>query len=365
MRLLRWLGFVLLAVVVAAFAFGRPVAWGEAALVIWDIAAGGQPTWWQDVTDKPREYPAKWADGEGDVYAPANRVRAAMVLVPGAAVLGRDEPRLQALARTFARAGFVVLVPELPEVRRLALSRVDAERIASALRQVKAWQPGQPIGVAAVSYAVAPAIIAALETGPAFIVGIGGYRDSEVAIRFVTTGAFRPLGEPREVRVAPNNYGRWAFLLANAGRLDDANDAHVLQAIATTRFRNPGADVGSLAATLGPQGRAVLALVENRDPDAVTRLVGALPEPVRREIDALNLALYDLSKLHGHLILVHGRGDPLVPYSESQALAAAASNARISLFLVDELGHVDFNAVTLANAWTMWRAADALLGERY
>jgi len=278
MRLLRWLGLALLAALAAAFAVGRPVAWGEAALIIWDVAAGGQPTWWQDVTAKPREYPAKWADGEGDVYAPA--------------------------------------------------------------------------------------VIAALETDPAFIVGIGGYRDSEAAIRFVTTGAFRPLRDSREFRVTPGMYGRWVFLLANAGRLDDANDAQVLQTIATARLRNPAADVGPLAARLGPQGRAVLALVENRDPDTVTQLVAALPERVRREIDGLNLALYDLSKLRGHLILVHGRGDPLVPYSESQALAAAASNARVSLFLVDDLGHVDFNAVALANAWTMWRAADALLGER-
>ena len=279
-------------------------------------------------------------------------------------MLGRDEPRLQALARTFARAGFVVLVPELPEVRRLALSRLDADRVASAMRQLRQWQPGQPLGVAAVSYAVAPAIIAALENDPAFVVGIGGYRDSEAAIRFVTTGAFRPLDDPREFRVAPNNYGRWAFLLANAGRLDDPNDAHTLQAIAMARFRDPAADVGLFAGKLGPEGKAVLALVENHDPDAVTQLIAALPERVRREIDALNLALYDLSKLHGHLILVHGRGDPLVPYSESQALAAAASKARVSLFLVDEIGHVDFNAVTAANAWKMWRAVVALLGER-
>ena len=76
----------------------------------------------------------RWADGEGDLYMPAGQVRAAMVLVPGAAVLGRDEPRLKALARTFARAGFAVLVPELPEVRRLALSRADADRVAAALR---------------------------------------------------------------------------------------------------------------------------------------------------------------------------------------------------------------------------------------
>jgi hypothetical protein len=45
-------------------------------------------------------------------------------------------------------------------------------------------------------------------------------------------------------------------------------------------------------------------------------------------------------------------------------LAAAASKARVSLFLVDEIGHIDFNAVTAANAWTMWSAVLALLGER-
>ena len=81
--------------------------------------------------------------------------------------------------------------------------------------------------------------------------------DAEAAIRFVTTGAFRPLGEAREFRVTPNNYGRWAFVLANAGRLDDPNDAALLQAIAQARFRDPAADVAPLAAKLGPQGRAV------------------------------------------------------------------------------------------------------------
>ena len=364
MRRLLFSTVLVLLALSLAFILGNPIRWGEAGLMIWDIAAGGKPTWWQKVTDRPNEYPAHWADGEGDVYSPPNRVRAALVLVPGAAVLGRDEPRLQALARTFARAGFVVLVPELPEVRRLALSKHDADRVASAMRQLQQRQPGKPLGVAAVSYAVAPAVIAALQVEPQFIVGVGGYHDAEEAIRFVTTGAFRPIGDPRQHMIAPNRYGRWAFLRANAGRLDDPDDIAALQTIATMRWRDPDADVSAVAARMGPQGRAVLALVENRDPDAVTRLIEALPERLRHEIDGLNLALYDLSRLRGHLILVHGRGDPLVPFSESQALAAAASRARVSLFLVDELGHVDFNAVTIANAWTMWRAVDSLLAER-
>jgi hypothetical protein len=364
MRALRRLALVLLGAVALAFVFGQPVAWTQAALVMWDVAAGGKPTLWQSLTDSPGEYATRWPDGEGDLYTPASTPRAAMVLVPGAAVMGRDEPRLKALARTLARAGFVVLVPELPEVRRLALSRADADRVAAALRQLRQWQPGLPLGVAAVSYAVAPALIAALQDNLAYVVGIGGYRDSEAAIRFVTTGAFRPLDDAREFRVAPNRYGRWAFLLANAGRLDDPNDAVALQGIAQLRFHEPDADIQRLAATLGPEARAVLALVENRDPDAVTRLVAALPAKVRQEIDGLNLALYDLSMLRGHLILVHGRNDPLVPYSESQALAAAGTNARVSLFLVDDIGHVEFNAVTASNAWKIWRAMISLLAER-
>ena len=54
----------------------------------------------------------------------------------------------------------------------------------------------------------------------------------------------------------------------------------------------------------------------------------------------------------------------MVPYSESQDLAVAASRARVSLFLIDDIGHVEFTAVNIRNAWTMWQAIVALLGER-
>ena len=365
---MRRLALTVAGAIALLLVFGRPIVWAEAALVMWDIAAGGRPTWWQDVTADPRERIIDWKDGEGDLYLPAGKPRAAMVLVPGAAVLGRDEPRLQAFARTFARAGIAVLVPELPEVRQLVLSRADADRVAGALRELSRRLPEAPLGVAAISYAVAPALIAAIEDDlaprVAFVVGICGYRDAHAVIRFVTTGTFRPLGDAREFRIEPDVYGRWAILRANAGRLDDPSDARLLEEIALRRWRDRNADISREAALLGPRGKAVLALVDNRDPDAVAGLIAGLPERVRREIDGLNLALYDLTKLRGHLILVHGRTDPMVPYSESQDLAAASSKARVSLFLIDDIGHVEFTAVNIANAWTMWRAIVSLLEER-
>ena len=360
---------ILLAALVLLLAAGRPIAWTEAALVVSDLASGGRGPW-QRLTADPTDRDASWTGGEGDLYAPGGgRIRAALVLVPGAAALGRDEPRLQALARTLARAGFAVLVPELPEVRRFALSRRDADRVADAMRHLRRAYPAVPLGTMAISYALAPALIAAtlddLAPQVAFAVGIGGYRDAEAVIRFVTTGAFRARGDAREHRVEPNPYGRWAFVLANIGSLGSAADAAPLSDIAQRRMRDATADISDLARLLGPQGQAVLALVDNRDPDAVTRLIEALPSSIRAEIDGLNLALYDLGKLRGHLILVHGRDDRMVPYSESEALAAAVPSARVALFLIDDIDHVDFNAVSLANAWKMWRAVLALLDERH
>ncbi|QQS12415.1 MAG: hypothetical protein IPK81_23555 [Rhodospirillales bacterium] len=356
----------------AVAAFGHPVRWTEAALLMVDIAAGSAPTWWKDATAAPVALPAVWdVDGrrvEADVYAPGGRARATLVLAPGAAALGRDEPRLIAFAHSLARAGFVVAIPELPAVRRLALSRADADILADTARALKRAAPGLPLGIGAISYGVGPAVIAALDTDMTprvdFIAGIGGYHNADETIRFVTTGAFRRIGDGRLHRLTPNRYGRWAFLLANAGRLDSAADADALREVARRRGADPAASIDDLRPALGEDGRAVLALVENDDAARVNALLAALPAGVRESIDGLNLALYDLSKLHARLILVHGRDDPVIPFSESEALAAAVPKGAASVHLIERIGHVEFDAVSLANAFAMWSAVDRLLAER-
>ncbi|MDP1964889.1 MAG: hypothetical protein Q8K93_22120 [Reyranella sp.] len=359
MKTLRRLTIGLAAAAVALFVFGRPVAWVEAALVTWAVAAGGAPTPWRDVTLPPREHEAEWQDGGGDVYLPAGTPRAAMVLVPGAAPLGRREPEVIVLARTLARAEFAVLVPKMNDGGQTALSPTDAKTVADALRQLRQWQPHVPLGLMAISNAVAPAIIAALEPdlaeSVAFAVAISGYYESEVAIHSVTTGVSRK---------EPNDYGRWIFVRAIADRLDDPEDVLRLEEIAQLRFRDPKADIAPVAAALGPDGRAVLALFDNRDPGAVGRLIAALPRRIRREMRELNLALHDLSLLRGHLILVHGLNDRLVSHSESQRLARAASGARVSLFLVEGFRHAELGDIGIGNAWTMWRVMLELLDQR-
>ncbi len=363
------LAAIVLVVVAVAFLLGSPMRWLDTTRTLLAIARLADA----EATLAPRAPPViAWTiegrAGEADLYTPTGRPRAALVLAPGAAVAGRDEPRLQALAATFAAAGFVVAVPEVPGLRRLALSADDAVALADAARELGRRHPDLPLGLLAISYGVGPAVIAALEPDLreriGFVVGIGGYRDSTAVIQFVTTGTYRRLGDGRLHRTTPNPYGRWAFLRANAHRLEDPLDATLLRLLAARLARGDRVDNADLRGLLTPDGAAVLDLMENDKPELVPALLGALPAAIRRDIEGLNLSLHELGSLKALLILIHGRDDATIPWGESEALAAAVPAGQARVFLVEGMGHVGFRAGSLATAWTMWRALDEILAQR-
>ena len=71
---------------------------------------------------------------QGDFYHTADIPNAPLVLVPGAAVEGKDSPLLVALAGSLARARFAVLVPDIANVRQLKVSAADALEVGAAIR---------------------------------------------------------------------------------------------------------------------------------------------------------------------------------------------------------------------------------------
>ena len=366
----RWslAGLAMLAALVLAAC--SPVRGIDAALVLADLAAGSGPSWLKSRTGAPARESRSWTvdgrAGHGDLYRPASPVRAALVLVPGAAREGRDDPRLVAFATTLTRAGFLVLVPEIANLRELRLQPADARAIADAGIAASDAAPGVPLGLGAFSYAVGPAVLAGLEPDLApklgFILGIGGYHDSVATIAFFTTGRFRGPGETAWREAVPNAYGKWVFVRTNADRVNDGRDRTTLMAIAGRKINDLAADVADLVAILGPEGRTVWNLIANADPERVPDLVAALPESIRADIDGLNPARRDLRALKARLILVHGRDDPIVPWTESLALARAVPDA--DLWLLDRLPHVDLGPVALIDTFRLWRATYRLLGER-
>jgi pimeloyl-ACP methyl ester carboxylesterase len=363
-----WLCARLVLVVVLPLAACSPPRAIEAARVLTDLSS-------PDATQEPGMVPTAVAFppgsgvAVGDLYWP-DGAEAALVLVPGVVPEGKDDPRLVELAQTLVRARFAVLVPDIASLRAHQVSADDARAIAAAITWLAGCaEPGAApsVGVVAISYAAGPAILAALrpDAGPQvrFLVAIGGYYDLVALVTFFTTGFYRTGPEAPWQRGEPNAYGKWVFVAANAERLDDPGDRAALAAMAERKLQDLDADIADLEAGLGPQGRAVQALLDNRDPDRVPALIANLPEAVRRDLAALDLARRDLSQLDASLLLVHGRDDPIIPSTESEALAAAAPD-ETALYVVDSLAHVELDPAGLVDGFRLWRAVYALLSER-
>lgn len=357
---------------VALLAACSPQRGIDAARVLGDIAAGEGPSRLKDATPAPSRAVVDYAvDGrarEGDLYRPGGGApSAALVLVPGVAPAGKDDRRLVAFAHSLARAGFLVLVPEIAGLRALRVRASDADDIADAVRHLATRTQateGGAVGLVAISYAAGPTLIAA--AGDAgqhlrFVLAVGGYYDMTALITYVTTGSFRTGRDAPWQQGRPNEYGKWVFLESNAHHVEDARDRALLAAIAGRKRRDPAAEIGDLVERLGEDGRAVYALLDNRDPERVPRLIDALPDSVRREIVALDPSRLDLHRIGAQLLLVHGRDDPIIPWTESGALAEAVPDGRAELFLSDSLSHVDMTPGEFGDLFTLWRAVYRVL----
>jgi pimeloyl-ACP methyl ester carboxylesterase len=344
----------------------------EAALVVADIGARDQPSRLKKVTPAPERGTVSFAvEGRpyrGDLYRSEEGSLAGLLLIPGAAEEGKDDPRLVALATTLARARFAVLVPDLASLRQLRVNPGNIREVTDTF----AWLVSRPdltpegrAGMVAFSYAAGPAVLAALEPEirdrVRFILAVGGYYDLVQALTFFTTGYFRKDDEWRHLQ--PNEYGKWVFVLSNVGLLADSEDRQLLKAMAQRKMDDLAAPLDDLAERLGPEGRTVFAFITNRDPPRVRQLVSALPAGIREDIEALNPALRDLSLLKARLILIHGYDDDIIPYTQSVALARAVPKGQARLFLVRGLFHVDIRPGLLSR-WRLWRAIGALLAER-
>lgn len=154
------------------------------------------------------------------------------------------------------------------------------------------------------------------------------------------------------------------FVESNLHRIASPEDRARLSLIKEMRLRDPAADVAPWAAELGPEGRAVYALLDNDDPDRVPALVEALPEALLADFRALDLSRRDLSRLSGRFFLLHGRNDPIIPETESLKLAAALPAGAADLSIVDSLDHVEPKPIGPLDRLTLLRAAYAVLGLR-
>ncbi|RLK46526.1 pimeloyl-ACP methyl ester carboxylesterase [Alkalispirillum mobile] len=368
MKRIYWiLLIVLLAGLLSLPACGPVQRHYEAGLILGDIRAGEEDSRLKRTRPAPERETVNYTGVTGearvaDLYTPGGEIKADLVLVHGFTEDGRRDPRLIQFAETLARAGFRILAPEVETLTRMDVSPENVQDVVDASRWLDEHGDGDGVGVAALSFSVATAVLAAMEPEGqphiGWVVGVGGYYDLVDSLTYVTTGYYTEDG--REVFLEPRVEGRWVVLLTQLDRVPDDDDRELLERIAYRHLDDPGTDTEDKAEDLTPSGRAVYDLLTNRDPERVPELLADLPEPVRDEIEALNLARRDLSDLQAYLLLVHGRDDDVIPWTQSQALLEAAPASGAELRLVTGLTHVDVDP-GLLDAWRLLRAVNRLL----
>ena len=294
-----------------------------------------------------------------DLYRPGDRHGPwpGLVLVHGLTPDGKRDARLTWTADRLARAGFLVAVPDLPALKAERLRPEDAAIVRDTVVRLGKHPAArrEPVAMIAVSVGLAPVALALGESGVAeqvrVVLALGGYADARELVRYFTTGAYAFGATSGRAQIDPA-LAR-AFLARNLDLVPDPRDRALLASSLPTE--PPPADAG-------PGARAVLALLRNREPAQVDGLLDALPAETQGLLDALSPARH-LGRTRVRLLLVHGRDDPAIPFTESLRLAAAAPD-RARLVLVGLIGHVESQAPAwrrLADLLRLWSVCYELL----
>jgi pimeloyl-ACP methyl ester carboxylesterase len=284
------------------------------------------------VTAEPREAETVVGGARSTVVVPGEGDRwPAIVFVNGATRYGRHHPKVQRLANGLARAGFLVVVPDLPGLRLGEITPATAAataRVAEATAE-RADVRMARVGLYGVSVGATLALLAAERPGLASRVTVVGgeapWVDLRRIVRLATTGHYG------RSRYETDPYAGLAVARSLAAGLERGPGrsrlARALEAV-------PDDDPEPLS-RLSPSdyrgsARALVELLLNREPARFERLYARLPPRLRDAIDTLS-PLRQARRLRAPIELASSPHDEYFPPAESRALARAAPNANVTV----------------------------------
>lgn len=283
-----------------------------------------------------------------DCYAAptrGGRRHPAIVVTHGFTHEGAADPRLQALCRRLARAGFVVVAPEFDEMRQYRLGtgdQADLEAVVAGLGAHPAIDVHR-VGVMAFSFGAAPALIGLaqppLRDAVTFAVVFGGYFDLKRTFKYVLTGAYDGFGYRGRLPVPTEGDDRWKFLRGNLAMIPPSPTSPVLGDAALRRIADPAAAVD--VSSCSEAERAAFALIENRDPDRFDALYAAAAPFIDTWVQRLS-PVHTTHAIRAQLILIHSFTDQKTPFIESIAMSRGVPAAPPpALTLLNAFAHVD------------------------
>ncbi len=364
-RFLRryWLAFAIVIAFVAMWAVLWGVRYSRVAITTVAIAPDlfGSPVSVLRIFGEEPVREEVWLDvpeGRGslvaDVYRPKDGdAHGAMVISVGAAPRIRDHPGVVRLGTTAARAGMVVMIPQLYYPFRENVLPEDVQGLVDAfgtnVEEIVGsfqWLRDQDyvdrdrVGIFGASAGGGIGLVAAADPRIRhqvhFFASLGTYYDLVDLISAITTESVHYNGrsEPWEpwlksIRVLYNSIISY---------LPDARDREILSRI----FVEEDASARGLVGRLSPQGRDIYDALQEKDADRILAFWG---EVSPQDVATLHQVSPSsaVAALDTELFIMHDRSDPYIPYVESRRLRdATMGNHQVYFAEFDFLNHVEF-----------------------
>lgn len=266
-------------------------------------------------------YPTRFGQAEGDLYRPAtDGPYPGVVVCLGVVPFGAEHPQVAHLGQALARSGFAALLFWSPAMREFRLDPEDIENIALAYR----WLIDQPfidpsrsgfIGTCVGgAFALMAAASALVRDHVGFICAYAPYFSMWTLARDIATATRSGDDERGPWTVDPLT--RKVFVHSMAATLEPEE---------AERFRSAFGDGGGQLDRhgLSTPGRAVHALLTAPSEDGAQAALQGLPPAMQARLTALSPVNY-LADLHAPLIVIlHDRGDQVIPVGESRCLHSA------------------------------------------
>jgi len=285
------------------------------------------------------KYPTHDGEAEGDVYRPlTGGPFPGIVVCLGVVPFGVDHPQVPILGKALARAGFAALLYWSPAMRDFRMDPEDVENIALAYH----WLISQPYVDAKRSgllgtcvggaFALMGAASPLVREQAAFVAAYAPLGSMWTLGRDIASGT-RSAGEGREPWKV-DQLTRSVFVHSLTAWLETSEAERLWSA-----FEAEGGhfDGGALSA----EGQLVYAVLTARDADEADRALHALPASLQERLTAMSPVNY-VHDVHAPLVVIlHDRGDNVIPVGESRRLIEAFGGRAGVNFTEMQFSHLD------------------------
>ena len=263
---------------------------------------------------------------EADLYVPAHGSRhQGVVFSMGSPPLPLSDARLVRIAEDAARSGVVMLVPFSDRLDELRIEPEEIDALVAEFEYVQSLPEVNParVGFFGASVGGSLALVAAADPRIAdevdHIVSFGGYFDALQTFGAITTHRIRYDGVNESW--VPHENAEHVTAEQIIDRISNAND----QGLLSQEFVDGDPLTPEQVTGLSPVGRSAYDFLSNKDPARVEDLIAGLPSEAIAELDYLSPKT-SIQRVKAELFIIHDRGDPVIPYTESRRLKAAAGD---------------------------------------